>query len=179
MSARKLKKSTPPVQKIMKLKAVLKDKADRGLVETKDKLSKKDDEDEEFSDTEDIDLEDLELNELKTDGKNKNIIVIPSDVKEADKYEYKPVLQREIIIVPMDDRITSNILTKFEIARIISVRATQIEKNNECYVDVSGLSNPVDMAERELVSGNCPISIIRMLNETVGEVWHANEMTVL
>lgn len=55
-------------------------------------------------------------------------------------------------------------LTKFERARIIGTRATQIANGaNSTLSDMKGLRDPIKIAEEELRQGKMPIVIIRAL----------------
>lgn len=54
-------------------------------------------------------------------------------------------------------------LTKYEKARVIGSRATQISDGAEPMVDVSGLMDPVEMAKKELAEGKLPMDVIRPL----------------
>lgn len=55
-------------------------------------------------------------------------------------------------------------LTKFERARIIGTRATQIANGaNSTLNDMKGLRDPIKIAEEELRQGKMPIVIIRTL----------------
>ena len=54
-------------------------------------------------------------------------------------------------------------LTRYEIARALTVRASQLERNAAPTVDVSGdpTLEPLQIAYRELLSGSLPILIER------------------
>ncbi len=66
-----------------------------------------------------------------------------------------------VLIVPPHLRITSHILTKFEYTEAISIRAQQIAQFDNCMVDITGLTSPIDMAERELMMGKSPLKLKR------------------
>jgi len=111
--------------------------------------------------------------------KKKDNILIKKDIieiKENDKYEFNPVLQKEIFFLRPEQRITSEIITKYELCRVISIRAKQIEKDNIIFTDVSGITDPIKMAEKEIYDRKCPLSIIRKLNNNTAEKWDVNEM---
>lgn len=55
------------------------------------------------------------------------------------------------------------ILTKYEKARIIGLRAEQIARGAIPKVDVRGMISPVDIATKEFQSGAIPISVVRKL----------------
>jgi DNA-directed RNA polymerase subunit K/omega len=54
-------------------------------------------------------------------------------------------------------------ITKFEKTRILGLRASQIANGAKPLVDISGLRDPLKIAEKEYYSGKIPISIIRTL----------------
>jgi DNA-directed RNA polymerase I, II, and III subunit RPABC2 len=93
-----------------------------------------------------------------------------------DKYEIETY--RNILIVPPDHRKTSEVMTEYEFAEIISHRAKQIENDSPVYVDVGNETDPIKMAEMELLQKKCPLSIRRVHNNLVAEIWHANEMVL-
>lgn len=111
--------------------------------------------------------------------KKDNIKTQSLNIKESNKYEFKPNLQKELFFLRPEQRITSEMITKFEICRIISIRSKQIEKDNVVFTDVTGLTDPIKMAEKEIYDRKCPLSIIRKLNENVAEKWDVNEMILL
>ncbi len=96
------------------------------------------------------------------------------------------IYNKEIIIINPTKRQTSDILSRYEMTEIISIRSTQIAQFNNPMVDSTGLSNPVDIAKRELMNRMCPLMLRRMVgelkNEKTGilelyaEDWCPNEM---
>lgn len=54
-----------------------------------------------------------------------------------------------------------NYLTKFERVRVIGERATQIANGAPITVDIAGMSDPLEMAEKELMARTIPITISR------------------
>lgn len=84
------------------------------------------------------------------------------------------------IIIPNDQRITSDILTKFEYARVLAIRATHISKGMTVFTDYKGLFKEKDIALKELNEGKCPLIINRVIKETPYEVyieqWKVREM---
>ena len=114
--------------------------------------------------------------EESLDG-TKSIPEVTNTLKE--RYEYKPIITSEIVFVTPENRITSEIMTKFEMCAIISERAKQIENGGSVYTDVTGLSDPLEMATKELKDKKCPLDIIRPITEIIHERWHANELAVI
>ncbi len=54
-------------------------------------------------------------------------------------------------------------LTDFERAKIIGIRAIQIQMGAPLFIDPGGEKDPIKIAERELFSGTLPLSIKRTL----------------
>jgi len=134
----------------------------------------------------DEDVEQVNESRSETDEENEDdedeptIGDTPYDVRQVSKNN------KEIIIVSDDERITPNILSKYEMTRIISIRATQISEHNNPMIDVSDLTDPIKMAKRELMERKCPLTLRRVIGdrknvkngemETFMEIWHPNEM---
>ena len=95
-----------------------------------------------------------------------------------ERYEYKPVIRMQITFVTPENRITSEIMTKFECAQVISVRAKQIENGGTCFTDTQELSDPIEMARKELFDKKCPLDVVRGITDKVFERWHVNEMVI-
>jgi len=97
------------------------------------------------------------------------------DLKSVSKYN------KEIVIVQQQNQRTSHILSHYETTELIGIRGTQISLYNNCLVDITGLTDPVDMARREFMMRMCPLKLNRTVGERDGieyvEVWSPNEMT--
>ena len=96
----------------------------------------------------------------------------------------KPVnFSIDTVAVSPEKRITSNVMSKYEITECISIRSTQIAQYNNCLVDVSDLSDPILMAKRELMMRMCPLLLRRYVgtrdNFEYYEYWNPNEMTLM
>ena len=93
-----------------------------------------------------------------------------------DIYKLEPV--KNIIIVSPEKRITSDIMTVAEYCEVVGNRAKHIEnsKNFVVFTDVEGESDPIEMAKKEIKDKRCPLSIVRMYGERIGEIWEVNEM---
>lgn len=102
------------------------------------------------------------------------------DVADVSKYN------REIIIVKPENRRTSQVLSKYEMTEIISIRSTQISQHSNCMVDITGLDDPIKMAKRELMARKCPLIVRRFVGckknvktgvvEDYYEYWSPSEM---
>jgi len=72
---------------------------------------------------------------------------------------------RVVTVVKPNERQTSNIMSKYEITAHTSIRASQIAKYDNCMIDHSGLSDPIRMAEIELMLRKSPLTIRRPVGE--------------
>lgn len=110
-----------------------------------------------------------------------------SDEEEIEQDEYRTVqsecsTSRNIIIVPPEERITSENMTQFEFARAIAIRASQIANNPKIYTDYDGLYDEVSIAKKELLDRKSPLIIWRQVGvipttgERIIEKWNVREM---
>lgn len=137
-----------------------------------------DEEEEVYSDVEDEDdISDDGLPELP-DGESVAKTRIPSIdpvLKASNKVQ-------TIRVVSGDDRVTSNRLTKFEVSRILSIRAQQISDTPIIYARLEGERDPVKIAYAELLQRRCPLLLRRTISDSGGTVtveqWDPNEMSL-
>ena len=64
---------------------------------------------------------------------------------------------------------TSKFLTKYERAKILGTRASQISRGAP--TNITGLIDPFDIANEELKTGTCPLIIRRNLPDGTYEDW--------
>lgn len=110
--------------------------------------------------------------------------VVPDDVFEGEP----PTTQREhikvFVIVKPENMRTSSTMSLFEMTEHNSIRATQISQWNNCMVDTTGLSDPIEMAKRELMMRRSPMTLRRHVGDRVVngkvesyiECWSPNDM---
>ena len=89
-------------------------------------------------------------------------------------YEMNEVLQ-----VPNEERISRNILTKYEIVRIIGTRAKQISDGSKVFVKYDGNKSAIELAELELKHKMVPLKIKRPLPNGKFEIWKISEFELL
>lgn len=77
-----------------------------------------------------------------------------------------------------EDRITIPVLTKYERARLIGERAEQISRGSPPLVDVGKLTDPVDIAEKELTLKMIPLMIQRTLPNGNVEIWKIEDLII-
>ena len=99
-----------------------------------------------------------------------------------ERYEYKPVIRSEIIYVHPNNRITSEVMSKFELCEVRSHRAKQIESGLLPFTDIGDLTDPLAIANKEICDKKCPLDIIRVIlehnNVKIAEKWHVNELAI-
>lgn len=76
------------------------------------------------------------------------------------------------------ERFTTRYLTKYERARVLGTRALQISMNAPLLVDIDGETDPLKIAEKELIERKIPIIIRRYLPDGSHEDWSVNELIV-
>lgn len=82
----------------------------------------------------------------------------------------------EIKIVVPEKRLTSEYMTIYEYSMIVGTRATHIASGSVIYTDPEGLSDPRDIAKKEINELKCPLSITRKISNDLIEIWEVNEM---
>jgi len=68
---------------------------------------------------------------------------------------------RAILVVPDEKRVTDSRLHATEAARLIALRATQIDRDGTCFIPHAGRHDPVILARDELYAGRCPLLVRR------------------
>lgn len=98
--------------------------------------------------------------------------------RDKVKYDYQRVLCDDIIYTHPDNRRTSEIMTEYELAEVISVRSKQIENDGTVFTDTNGLTDPIQLAFKEVLDKKCPLDVRRPLTDKIYERWHVNEMAI-
>lgn len=87
----------------------------------------------------------------------------------------------QIKLVPENEKITSNVITLYEMTEAIGLRTTAIEKGAMVYTDVKGLNSARERAVKEFLDRKNPLKIHRTIMEKDGiryvEEWKVREMT--
>ena len=100
--------------------------------------------------------------------------------EQVSGVENSVIRAKKIIEVPHDQRRTSNYITKTELVEIIGTRAALIERGAPAYVQIGDLKNPIHIAVKELLEGQNPQKIQRIIYETdtekVVEIWEVRSM---
>ena len=87
--------------------------------------------------------------------------------------------QKEMKSIPINERITTKYLTKYEKARVLGARALQISKNAPVMVNLApGEWDPLKIAEKELLAKKIPFIIRRYLPNNSYEDWKLDELEI-
>lgn len=80
-------------------------------------------------------------------------------------------------IVQSDDKITSNILTIYELVELVSIRGSQIANGSYVFTDITGITEPTEMAKKEIMDNKCPLYVKRHIGLDRYELWSPNLMS--
>ncbi|KAH6571079.1 hypothetical protein BASA50_003686 [Batrachochytrium salamandrivorans] len=78
--------------------------------------------------------------------------------------------------IPKDQRMTTPYMTKYEKARILGTRALQISMNAPVMVDLTGESDPLQIAMKELRERKVPLMVRRFMPDGSWEDWSVEEL---
>ncbi|ORY08712.1 RNA polymerase, subunit omega/K/RPB6 [Clohesyomyces aquaticus] len=78
--------------------------------------------------------------------------------------------------VPNDKRTTTPYMTKYERARVLGTRALQISGNAPVLIDVEGMTDPLQIAIKELREKKIPLVVRRYLPDGWYEDWSCEEL---
>lgn len=77
------------------------------------------------------------------------------------------------------EKLTNPYITKYEKARILGVRATQISMNSPVMVNTDGITDPLKIAIKEFQEKKIPLIIRRYLPSGDYEDWKLSEFKFL
>jgi DNA-directed RNA polymerases I, II, and III subunit RPABC2 len=98
----------------------------------------------------------------------------PSEISEVIENDQEKVFEDE-----SNQRITNNIMTKYEKARILGTRAMQISRNAPVFVELDPNEiDPLQIAEKELREKKIPFIIRRYLPNGIYEDWAISELII-
>ena len=117
--------------------------------------------------------ENEELDELD------EISTISNEGIENDKSA--PILY--VNIIPDTEKTTTSYMNEYEYTMAIGIRIEQIERGAKPLIDITGLTNPRDIAIKELMMRKSPLILCRTINiinrvKNV-EKWKVSEMSYL
>jgi DNA-directed RNA polymerase I, II, and III subunit RPABC2 len=79
---------------------------------------------------------------------------------------------------PLEERITTKYMTKYERARLLGTRALQISMGAPVMVELTGETDPYEIAKKELKDRRLPIVIRRYLPDKSFEDWKVTELII-
>lgn len=98
---------------------------------------------------------------------------------EVEEDDWQPVVQkineqdrnhRIRKIVPPDQRQSSHILRFSEMVELIGIRISQIEQGSPVFTDYIGLDNAIDIAKKELLDRQNPLTLLRTMRSSETEI---------
>ncbi|EAT91747.1 hypothetical protein HBI56_011240 [Parastagonospora nodorum] len=78
--------------------------------------------------------------------------------------------------VAPENRTTTPYMTKYERARVLGTRALQISGNAPVLIDVEGMTDPLQIAAKELQEKKIPLVVRRYLPDGFYEDWTCEEL---
>ncbi|KAF2021857.1 RNA polymerase Rpb6 [Aaosphaeria arxii CBS 175.79] len=106
-------------------------------------------------------------------------VVIGGDPSAATKGEEKNTVKSlKDKRIPNDKRTTTPYMTKYEKARVLGTRALQISGNAPVLIDVEGMTDPLQIALKELREKKIPLVVRRFLPDGWYEDWTCEELLV-
>ncbi|KAF2643419.1 RNA polymerase Rpb6 [Massarina eburnea CBS 473.64] len=135
------------------------------------------DEEQEVELTEEPDEETAAPNEdPETIDQNQDNIVESGDQDAAAGAKKNTVAALKNKKIKPEDRKTTPYLTKYEKARILGTRALQISGNAPVLIDVEGMTDPLEIALKELKEKKIPLVVRRYLPDGFYEDWTVEEL---
>ncbi|CAO2657448.1 Nn.00g035740.m01.CDS01 [Neocucurbitaria sp. VM-36] len=110
---------------------------------------------------------------------NDDNIVVSGDASAAASAKEKAnntVESEKSKRVDNDKRTTTPYMTKYERARVLGTRALQISGNAPVLIDVEGMTDPLQIAAKELQEKKIPLVVRRYLPDGYYEDWTCEEL---
>lgn len=127
------------------------------------------------------DMSDSEMSDMD-DNLNTEEDLITEDINDDDEIDINDIIstkeEKEIGITPNDKRISKNVMTKFEMIRIIGEREKQITMGAKPLIKQNEKSENLsykEMAIEELKMNMTPLKIKRLVNGSY-EIWKVSEL---
>lgn len=106
-------------------------------------------------------------------GDEENIVAVGDDPNKGYQAKLTMLVNKRI---PNEERKTSQYMTKYERARVLGVRATQISANAPVLVDLEGETDPLAIALKELNQKKMPLVVRRYMPDGWYEDWTCEEL---
>jgi DNA-directed RNA polymerase I, II, and III subunit RPABC2 len=129
------------------------------------------DEDFEYFDVEELTDDEQQLNDVEI----LNELEDKYETEEIDDYGDKDIKDIKIRKIKDTYRQTSNILTKYEKARVLGIRSLQLSLNFKPMIKTN-ITDTYEIAKLELKNKILPLKIKRYINKNEYEEWNTNEL---
>ena len=113
--------------------------------------------------------------ELDEEDKIKEKIKIPPNITYSHYMDKMSKKNR----VPNDKRKSRPILTKYEYTKLVGFRSQQIAEGVKPKIDVGDLTDPYEIAKKEVEQKKVPFLIRRPINGNIYEEWSLKELHIL
>lgn len=116
---------------------------------------------------------------VEHDQNGPNNVVVggdPSAAAAAKTEQKNTVKNMKEKRVPNEKRTTTPYMTKYERARVLGTRALQISGNAPVLIDVEGMTDPLQIAIKELREKKIPLVVRRYLPDGWYEDWTCEEL---
>ena len=112
-------------------------------------------------------------------AKKKKVQIVENIPEDRPIIPNKYEVSKELFFIRPENRMTSEFITKYEFARVVAIRAKQIEKDNLVFTQIApSITDPMAMAVQEIRDKKCPLSVVRRIGLNLAEKWDVNEMVV-
>jgi DNA-directed RNA polymerase I, II, and III subunit RPABC2 len=96
-------------------------------------------------------------------GVDDDNVVVSGDPAAAANAQKKGGEGPKDMKIPDDERTTLPFMTKYERARLLGTRALQISMNAPVMIDLEGMTDPLQIAEKELKEKKIPLIVRRYM----------------
>ena len=86
------------------------------------------------------------------------------------------IIEHSEFVINKNERKTNPILTKYEKARILGIRAIQISKGAKPTVNIGNLHDALKIAEKEFNEGSIPLIVRRYMPDGTYEDWPLKDL---
>jgi DNA-directed RNA polymerase I, II, and III subunit RPABC2 len=135
-----------------------------------------DDEDEGFDEDDDEDNETLNSESEKDYKERMKSIMSASSTYKIPIID-ETVETSNITVVPQDQNKTISKLSRYEFAQLLVHRIRMYNAEPIAFVDIDGITDPEEIAKKELREGKCPLLIGRTIGN-ICEIINPNEMYI-
>lgn len=131
-----------------------------------------------------ITIDDDEIKPIPKKPDNSNL-----DDEEKEEYDddidsVEPILEDDMveilsnteIIIKPENRVSSEYMSRYEFVKLVGVRATQISQGSIVFTNIDNLSDPIEMAIKEVYDNKCPLIVKRYIGLNKYEMWTAREL---